>query len=105
MPFIETAPIGDAEVENINHYAGIRLRVRGVGNLIPTLYSLDKIDSTAMVEMTMAVTTAREPTRLCNFVSQRGILRLETDDLDDYMEIDRIIVFNKAIYTQFPGLD
>ncbi len=91
--------------ENILHFAGIRLRINGQGVIIPTLYSLDKIDSTIMNSMTMSTLTAREPTRLCNFVTQRAVLRLETTELNDYMKINRIIIFARPLYTQFPGLE
>lgn len=91
--------------ENILHWTGIRLRVNGSGNLRPTLYSLDKVDSTVLTPLVMATLTARQPTRLCNFVSQRVIYRLETTAINEFMNINRIILFTKPLYTQFPGLD
>jgi len=89
--------------ENIVHFGGIRIRVNGSGNLKPTLYSLDKIRSSILVPLVMVANTDIEPTRLCNFTSQRAILRLETTEFNDVMRVNRIIVYVKPMYTQFPG--
>ena len=102
MPFIETFLAG-SDNENISHWGGIRLRVIGNGDLIPTYYGLDKVESRSLVNITMSEPERREPTRLANFVAQRCLLRLETNVIDDYMEIQRIILYAKEIYTQFPG--
>lgn len=91
--------------ENILHFAGVRLRVNGTGNLKMKLFSLDKVESLTLAPIAMQTLTAREPTRLCNFVQQRAILRVETTEINEFMSFNRIILFTKAIYTQFPGLD
>lgn len=89
--------------ENIIHFGAVKLRVNGVGNLKLSLFTLDRKRSTVMVPLKMEQSTEREPTRLCNFVTQRAVLRVETTEINEVMRINRIILYTKPIYTQFPG--
>lgn len=89
--------------ENILHYGGVRMRVTGTGNLRMTLTSLDDIRSTTLVPFVLQDERSREPTRLCNFVSQRAKLKIYTTAIDEVFRVNRVIVFVKELYTQFPG--
>lgn len=89
--------------EEILHFAGVRMRVTGAGNLDLHFASLDNIDVQTLAPLVMSATTAREPTRLANFISQRGSLRVGTDVIDETFRINRIIVFAKPIWSQYPG--
>lgn len=88
--------------ENIIHFDGFRIRVTGVGNLVSTFFSIDKINSQALSNIAMSVTTAREPTVLANFISQRALLRLEVTNINERASISRVILFSKPLWTQFP---
>jgi hypothetical protein len=89
--------------ENLTHYTAVRMRVVGNGDLNLKLYSYDDIESYDMVPLTLAATTNREPTRLCNFIQQRAYLEIKQTEKDDYFRINRIIVFAKEVFTSFPG--
>ena len=89
--------------EDIVHFGGVRLRVTGSGNLDMTFKSLDDVDTQTLVPIIMSSTSAREPTRLANFISQRGRLQISTNAIDETFRINRVIVFAKPIWTQFPG--
>jgi|SRR3990167_759210 len=89
--------------ENISHINAIRMRVVGSGNLELTLYSLDDVDSQALVDITMSAATAIQPTRLANFWSQRVSLELKTDAINEYFRINRVIMFTKELYSSYPG--
>jgi len=89
--------------ESIIHFGGIRLRINGIGNLRATFYSLDRIRNHVLVPIPMEIITDREPTRLANFTTQRAVLRLETNAISEYMNVNRVIVYTKLMYTQFPG--
>jgi len=89
--------------EEILHFTGIRLRIVGHGNLNLQFLSLDSAESQTLAPITLPPITAREPTRLANFVSQRGSLKIFTDQLDEEFRINRIILFVKPLWTQFPG--
>lgn len=89
--------------EEIVHFAGVRLRVTGNGNLDLQFLSLDNVDTQTLVPLVMSSTNAREPTRLANFISQRGMLKISTDAIDEEFKINRIILFAKPMWSQFPG--
>lgn len=100
--FAETYLVGDAD-ENILHFGGIRLRVTGFGNLIPTWRSLDNIRQRIMNVIPMADQTNIEPFKLGGFVQQRARLRVETAQMDARFYIQKIILFVKGLYTQHSG--
>lgn len=101
MPFIQTALIHDGD-ENIIHIGALRVRVNGTGVLRTTLYSLDGIESQSLANITMASTSSIEPTILANFNSQRIMVKLYTDNISEIIDINRIIVYIKPLWSEFP---
>jgi hypothetical protein len=89
--------------ENISHFAAIRVRVNGTGDLLMTIYSLDDVKSKELVPFTMQTLNRRIPTRIINFVEQRASVTLRTEEIDDYFRINRIVIFTKEIFSSFPG--
>ena len=104
MPFIKTAIIRDEGAEDILHFGAIKLRVNGNGNLIPTLYDLDDQHSQILLSMIMSSGPGREPLRLSNFITQGARLKLETTAIDETMKVNRIIVFVKGMWSEYPGV-
>lgn len=102
MPFAETYLAG-ADPENINHFGGFRMRVQGDGDLLMTLYTLDRVRSSTLRPLGLDENDQTEPVRLSNFSTQRCIFRVETDLIDNFMKFNRIIIFVKPIYTQGAG--
>lgn len=98
-----TVPQQAVQGENIVHYGGVRLRVNGSGNLRLTFYSLDDESSSALVPIAMQATTGREPLRLANFISQRGMLEFQTTAINETFRVNRVVVFQKEIWTSYPG--
>lgn len=96
-------PVLGARWEEIVHFAGVRLRVTGSGNLDLTFFSLDNVDSQVLAPLVMSNTSAREPTRLANFISQRGMLKIGSDQIDEVFRVNRVILFVKPLWTSFPG--
>lgn len=92
-----------SHAEEILHFAGIRIRVTGSGNLDLQFQSLDGVDRQTLSPLVMSTVTAREPTRLANFISQRGALVISTNVINEIFRINRVIVFAKPIWSQFPG--
>lgn len=103
-PLIKTAYTDVSEGENIVHFTGIRLRVNGTGNLIPTLYSLDNVLTQQLVPYPMLPVTERQLTRLSNFQTQRAALELKTTVMDEVFKINRIIVYAKEVFVEFPSV-
>lgn len=89
--------------EDILHYGAIRLRVQGSGNLIPSFLSLDDRNVQVLPVIGMGSGPGREPTRLSNFTQQRARLRLKTTGINEVMKINRIIVYVKPLWTNFPS--
>ena len=89
--------------ENINHLAGIRLRVLGSGELNIRISSLSDVIIKDLVPITMQDPARIEPYRIINFVSQKSKITLSTDDFDSVMRVNKIVVFLKPIFTQYPG--
>ena len=89
--------------EDILHFAGIRLRLQGNGNLIPSFVNLDNFPIQVLVVMPMVASPTREPLRLGNFTGQRVRLKVGTVNLDEKMIINRMIVFVKPLWGDYPA--
>ncbi len=89
--------------ENVLHYAGVRLRVQGSGNLDLTFINLDDAPIQVLTPLVMSMVPTNEPLRLSNFTGQRVRLRLGTNQINEKMIINRIVIFNKPLWTEYPG--
>jgi len=89
--------------ENISHFAAIRIRLNGTGNLKMSVFSLDDVRSKTLVPFTMAQTARIIPTRIVNFTEQRASFELKTTEMDEVFRINRIIIFQKEVFTSYPG--
>jgi hypothetical protein len=89
--------------DNILHYASIRLRATGTGVLRPQFLGLDDVETLTLSTITMSTAPGREPVRLVNFKNQRARLKLSTTAIDEVMNIDKIIIYVKPLWTSYPG--
>lgn len=89
--------------EQISHYAAIRIRVNGIGNLKMKVLSLDDVRSKTLVPLTMSPAARIIPTRLVNFTEQRASFELKTTEIDEKFRINRIVIFTKEVATSYPG--
>lgn len=89
--------------EQISHFAAIRIRVTGTGNLKLAVFSLDDVRSKTLVALTMQTTNRIIPTRLVNFMEQRASFEGKTTEIDEVFNINRIIIFQKEVFTSYPG--
>lgn len=85
------------------HFAAVKIRVVGSGNLKLTYYGFDKILSQQLPDVPMTATNAREFRRLSNFQSERAIVRGETTEINEIMKVNDITVFAKPLWTEYPG--
>lgn len=90
--------------EMISHFTGVRMRVVGAGSLQMTLYSFDEEKLFPMVPFTLSAATSIEPFRLANFQQQRAILEGKTTVINEVMRINRIIIYSKPMFEDYPGL-
>ena len=89
--------------ESISHFAAIRIRLVGVGNLLMSVYSLDDVRSKTLVPFVMSLTARIIPTRIVNFMEQRAAFELKTTVIDEKFRINRIIIFSKEVFKSYPG--
>jgi len=89
--------------ENISHFAAIRIRLNGVGNLKMATYSLDDVRSKTLVPFVMSQNARIIPTRLVNFTEQRASFELKTTEIDEKFRINRIVIFMKEVFSSYPG--
>jgi hypothetical protein len=92
-----------SEDDVIIHYTAVRMRVTGSGSLRMTMYSQDDIFSQPLTPITMSATTNIRPTRLMNFQHQRAMLEGKTTAIDETFRINKIIIFAKAVFAEYPG--
>jgi len=86
----------------INHFGSVTLRVNGTGSLRMSLIGLDDVRTKTINPLTMSLTPGKEPTKLTNFKSQRARLRFETTAIDEYLKINKIILWIKPVASSFP---
>lgn len=109
MPFIRTAYVANGGTarerssgENIFHFNAVRLRVIGKGTLKLTFYSLQDETNERLADLPLSLRTNIQPTKLANFMDQRASLELKTVSINDYFRVNRIIIFSKETYSEYP---
>ena len=88
--------------ESEYHIVATRTRVVGSGNLKYTLQDYSSIQNQALVPLAMQTATRFEPDVLSNFQSQRTRLIGQVTDINEWFEINRIIVFAKPVAAEYP---
>lgn len=89
--------------ENISHFTAIRFRITGSGNLQLKIACLDAARTNTLAQLPLSATTEFEPTRLCNFTSQRAAFEGWTSAIDEKFKINRMIIFSREVFTSYPG--
>ena len=92
---------GSGEYEH--HVVSVRMRVTGSGNMDLALADLDDIQVQTLVSITMAATTRIEPLRLANLQSQRIRLVGSVSEIDEWFQIQRILLFAKPVAQEYPA--
>jgi len=90
--------------EGLSHFAAIRVRVNGTGQLKMSIQSLDDIRSKTLIPFNMLTKTRIEPTRIINFTETRASVEIKTTEKDEVFRINRIIVFMKESDTTVAGI-
>lgn len=100
---VQTAALSSSQ-DNIVHYTSVRMRIVGSGNLDMTMYSQDEIYSSDLVPFPMSSTTNIRPTRLMNFQHQRAYLKGSTDVKNEWFKINKIVIYAKEVFVDYPNL-
>lgn len=99
----QTAGVSETQ-DNIVHYTSVRMRIIGLGQLDMVMFSQDDIYSSTLVPFTMQATTNIRPTRLMNFQHQRAYLKGSTDLIGEYFSINKIVIYAKEVFSDYPNL-
>jgi hypothetical protein len=91
--------------ENISHFGAVRFRLVGNGRLQLRFVSLDEVNTQILMPLPIHPVTNREQTRLANFIDQRAMLEGKTTEFRERFRINRIIIFSKPIWTEYPGIE
>jgi hypothetical protein len=101
-PTFISAYLPPADDDNINHYAGVRYRINGTGNLLTTLLGQDSVLVTPLANAVLAANPGREPYLLANLLSQKARLQFKTSAINESIRMNRIIMFIKEMYSGYP---
>ena len=86
-----------------HHVVSIRMRVTGSGNMDLALTDYDDIQTQTLVPITMAAATRIEPLRLANFQSQRIRLVGNVSEINEWFQIQRILIFATPVAQEYPA--
>lgn len=89
--------------ESTSHFASIRIRVDGIGQLQLAVFSLNDVRSKALAPLSMLEKARYSPTRLVNFVEQRASFEIKTIKKGEKFRLNRIVIFTKELYKSYPG--
>jgi hypothetical protein len=109
MPYFKTAYVSEGGAArnarssgNLLHFNAVRLRVIGAGNLDMIIYSLDDVKSKVLASIAMTSTTNREPRVLTNFIEPRCALYGSTDEINEYIRVNRIYIYSRFFASESP---
>lgn len=100
LPYvIPPSSSGDA----LNHYAALRLRINGSGNLDVTLYGIDDAPLAIPPFVLISTSPSLEFTRLVNFINERLSIKLSMDTAGEWFKLFRAVVFGKQYGVSRPS--
>jgi hypothetical protein len=88
--------------ESEYHIVATRTRVLGAGILRYSLEDYSQIQNVPLPPFTMSAATRIEPLILANFQSQRTRLIGMVTDINEWFEINRLIIFAKPVAEEYP---
>lgn len=87
---------------NVTHFAGVRLRVVGSGNLQITVGTLEDVITKSPSAIVMDEPTRIEPYRIVNFMSQRASFQFKTTAENEWFKVNQLVVYMKPVFTNYP---
>lgn len=97
-----TAGLGANETGNINHYAGIRSRVRGSGSLAIKLIGSDAVQTLDVPGWTLSLTTGGKQTRKVDFEGEAMYVQFRTNAVGHWFHWNELTVFGIPVWEELP---
>lgn len=88
---------------SVLHSNAVRIRVVGSGNLDLEFRGYDNVLTQTLTPVAMTTVASRERNVLANFQSQAIKLKGSTDEINEVMRINSIVIFVKEMWTDYPG--
>lgn len=89
--------------DNIVHFAAVRMRIIGSGQLEMTMFSQDDVYSSVLSPFNMLSATNIRPNRLMNFQHQKACLECKTDTINEWFKINKIVIYAKEVFVDYPN--
>lgn len=89
--------------ENILHINAVRIRANGLSSLKLKLIGYDQNMGSELVPLPITPHPGKSYVRLANFMDQRAQLEIKTTEKDEVFKIQRIVIYAKPIYAEFPA--
>jgi hypothetical protein len=103
MPFNAAGRGSRGEI--ISHFTGVTMRLVGDGEFKMRLSTFEDAAYQDLLPFQMSSTPGREPFRLANFNAQRTSFKGYTTDIDEVFEVNRIVLFGKDLWAEYPGIE
>jgi hypothetical protein len=96
-------PTGNSD-DIVNHFTGIRLRVRGEGGLKIVVRGLDNAYVVQAQGLILTPTPGKPLTRGFNFVNERCAIRFQLDQPNEWMHMTKFALYVSGLWEQRPEI-
>lgn len=100
--YVQTS-LKTSQSEWIQHFAGMKLRILGVGDLQITLYGEDNSNPVTVPVITLSSTPGKEFDRLINYIDEKMSVKFRTSNFGEWFNLDRFTLFAKSLWLRRPG--
>lgn len=98
-----TGGLGLSNTGNINHYAAIRARIRGEGNVAITLISPDAARTSEIPGWTLSLATGGKQTRVVNFEAEQMYVKFRCNNAGHWFHWNEVTVFALPVWEELPA--
>lgn len=87
----------------VNHFGGVKFRIRGLGNLLLTLYGEDDITTTTVPSITLSPAPGKEIDMPFNFKNEKMSLKFRVNTFGSRFICDKVEIYAKPLWESRPG--
>jgi hypothetical protein len=97
------APVGTGESGAVNHFHGLRLRIKGAGYAQLQVFTLDEKRSVIPPSILLNSTEEGFRDRIFNLVTEKAKVKLSQVDIDSWMHVTEFTLLSKVIWEMHPN--
>lgn len=87
----------------VNHFGGMKLRVKGTGSLQISLFGEDDVATAILSPITISASPGSEYDRLCNFINEKCSIKFRVNQFGESYVFSQVILFAKALWLRRPA--